>query len=273
MRKIDMTSKEWCDIIFEGKNKEYGAYKLRIDSARRNTIVTIVMVAIVALPFLFILLTILFTPKEKYNMDLDQVLSEMKPAENKYKLSAPKLLNVAHKKISKKDGKRTAFTAPVIMLDKDVTSSGLATNGDASKGTESNSVNIPADTTGFANKTTTHNGVNANTDKILFRVIEELPEFPGGATEYMKWLTRNLRYPKSAEEKKIDGKVVVSFIINKNGTISDIKIIKSLDPDCDNEVLRVMKKMPKWKPGTEKGHPVRTEYVIPVVFKGLTTTP
>jgi len=269
MRKIDMTSKEWCDIIFEGKNKKYGAYKLRIESARRNMIVTIALVAIVALPFLFMLLALLFTPKEKYDMDLDQVLSEMKPAQNKYKLSAPKLLNIAHKNISKKIGRRSAYTAPVIMPDKDVTASGLSTDGNAAKGAESNSINIPADTTGFANKTTNHNGVNANTDKILFRVIEELPEFPGGATEFMKWLTRNLRYPTSAEEKKIEGKVIVSFIVNKNGSISDIKIIKSLDPDCDSEVLRVMKKMPKWKPGTEKGRPVRSEYVIPIIFKAL----
>lgn len=269
MRKIDMTSKEWCDIIFEGKNKKYGAYKLRIESTHRNMIVIIALVTIIALPFLFMLLVILFTPKEKYDMDLDQVLSEMKPAQNKYKLSAPKMLNMTHKNISKKVGKRAAYTAPVIMPDNKVTDSGLSTDGNATKGAESNSVNIPADTTGFANKTTNHNGVNANTDKILFRVIEELPEFPGGATELMKWLTRNIHYPTSAQERNIDGKVVVSFIINKNGTLSDIKIIKSLDPDCDNEVLRVIKKMPRWKPGTEKGKAVRSQYVIPVVFKGL----
>ena len=72
MRKIDMTSKEWCDIIFEGKNKKYGAYKLRIESTHRNMIVIIALVTIIALPFLFMLLVILFTPKEKYDMDLDQ---------------------------------------------------------------------------------------------------------------------------------------------------------------------------------------------------------
>jgi len=269
MRKIDMTSKEWCDIIFEGKNKKYGAYKLRIESTRRNMIVLIALVTIIVLPFLFMLLVFLFTPKEKYDMDLDQVLSEMKPAQNKYKLSQPKLLNVAHKDKSKATGKRVAYTAPVIMADNKVTDAGLTADGNTTKGAESNSVNIPADTTGFANKTTNHNGVNANTDKILFRVIEELPEFPGGATEFMKWLTHNLRYPTSAQERSVDGKVVVSFIVNKNGSISDIKIIKSLDPDCDNEVLRVIRKMPRWKPGTEKGKPVRSEYVIPVVFKGL----
>ena len=269
MKKIDMTSKEWCDIIFEGKNKKYGAYKLRIESSRRNIIVIIAVLAITILPFLMVLLTIIFTPKEKYDMNLDQVLSEMKPAQNKYKLSAPKLLNLTHKNITKKAGKLTAYTAPVILPDKNVTDNELSAEGNITKGAESNSVNIPADTTGFANKTTNHNGVNANTDKVLFRVIEELPEFPGGATEFMKWLTRNLRYPKTAEENNINGKVVVSFIINKNGSISDIKIIKSLDPDCDDEVLRVMKKMPKWKPGTEKGRPVRTQYVIPVIFKGV----
>lgn len=265
-----MTSKEWCDIIFEGKNKEYGAYKLRIESARRNMIVTIVVAVVAVLPFLVMLLSLLFTPKEDASdMNLDEVLSEMKPAENKYKLAAPKQLKVVQKKSSKAAGKLMAYTAPVIMQDRDVAASGTSAGSGAGKGVTSNSVNVPADTTGFANKTTNHNGVNANTDKILFRVIEQLPEFPGGATEYMKWLTRNLRYPTSAEELKVDGKVIVRFIVNKNGSISDIKIIKSLDPDCDKEVLRVMNKMPRWKPGTEKGRPVRTEYVIPVVFKSF----
>ena len=99
-----------------------------------------------------------------------------------------------------------------------------------------------------------------------FRVVERLPEFPGGPVEFMKWLTRNLKYPASAQQQKIEGRVVVSFIINKDGTTSDIKVTKSATPVLDREVLRVIRMMPKWKAGEDHGKPCRTMMAIPVVF-------
>jgi protein TonB len=99
-----------------------------------------------------------------------------------------------------------------------------------------------------------------------FRVVERLPEFPGGPVEFMKWLTRNLKYPASAQQQKIEGRVVVSFIINKDGTTSDIKVTKSATPVLDREALRVIRMMPKWKAGEDHGKPCRTMMAIPVVF-------
>lgn len=99
-----------------------------------------------------------------------------------------------------------------------------------------------------------------------FRVVERLPEFPGGPVEFMKWLTRNLKYPASAQQQKIEGRVVVSFIINKDGTTSDIKVTKSASPVLDREALRVIRMMPKWKAGEDHGKPCRTMMAIPVVF-------
>lgn len=99
-----------------------------------------------------------------------------------------------------------------------------------------------------------------------FRVVERLPEFPGGPVEFMKWLTRNLKYPASAQQQKIEGRVVVSFIINKDGTTSDIKVAKSATPVLDREALRVIRMMPKWKAGEDHGKPCRTMMAIPVVF-------
>jgi protein TonB len=99
-----------------------------------------------------------------------------------------------------------------------------------------------------------------------FRVVERLPEFPGGPVEFMKWLTRNLKYPASAQQQKIEGRVVVSFIINKDGTTSDIKVTKSATPILDREALRVIRMMPKWKAGEDHGKPCRTMMAIPVVF-------
>ena len=105
-------------------------------------------------------------------------------------------------------------------------------------------------------------------DKPLsFRVVEELPEFPGGATEFMKWLTKNLRYPPAAQQRKVQGKVVTQFIINKDGTVSDIEILTPVDPSLDQEALRVLRMMPRWKPGQQDAKPCRTQVCIPIVFK------
>lgn len=97
--------------------------------------------------------------------------------------------------------------------------------------------------------------------------MEQLPEFPGGIVEFMKWLTRNLHYPPQAQQQKIQGKVVVSFIINKDGSISSPRIVRSVDPLLDREAMRVVKMMPWWKAGLEDGKPCRTMFAIPINFQ------
>lgn len=109
--------------------------------------------------------------------------------------------------------------------------------------------------------------VDKEDNPLNFRVVEQLPEFPGGMVALMKWLTATLRYPPAAQKQKIQGKVIVSFIINKDGTIADAKVVKSVNPILDGEALRVVKIMPKWKPGVENDKPCRTLFAIPVVFK------
>ena len=109
--------------------------------------------------------------------------------------------------------------------------------------------------------------VDENDNPLNFQVVERLPEFPGGIVEFMKWLTKNLRYPVPARQQKIEGKVVVSFIINKDGTVTAQKVIKSVSPELDCEALRVLRMMPKWKPGEDHGKPCRTYFSIPINFK------
>lgn len=103
-------------------------------------------------------------------------------------------------------------------------------------------------------------------DTTVLRTTDKLPEFPGGITEFMKWLTKNLRYPEQARSNKIQGKVVVSFIVNKDGSISSPTVQKSVDPLLDREALRVIRMMPHWKPGIMDSKPCRTMFAIPVVF-------
>ena len=97
--------------------------------------------------------------------------------------------------------------------------------------------------------------------------VDELPEFPGGAGAFMKWLTRNLTYPQSAQRQKIQGRVLAQFIVNRDGTIANLEIVKSLHPACDRETLRVLGMMPKWKAGKQNHKPCRTMVCIPIVFK------
>ena len=104
-------------------------------------------------------------------------------------------------------------------------------------------------------------------DVVSFRVVEDLPQFPGGPVELMKFLQRNLKYPPLMQERKIQGKVVAEFIVNKDGSLTDVKIAKSLNPACDREVLRVLRMMPRWTAGIQNDQPCRTKVCIPVVFK------
>ena len=104
-------------------------------------------------------------------------------------------------------------------------------------------------------------------DSIVLRTVEKLPEFPGGIVQFMKWLTRNLRYPPTAQSQRIQGKVVISFIVNKDGSIASPTIVRSIDPLLDREALRVIKMMPSWKPGLQDGEPCRTMIAIPVNFQ------
>lgn len=104
-------------------------------------------------------------------------------------------------------------------------------------------------------------------EPIQFRIVEQYPEFPGGMTEYMKWLTRNLRYPDIARSQKIQGKVVVQFIVNQDGTIADAKVVKSVNPHLDREAMRVIHMMPSWKPGIQDNKPCKTMVAVPIVFK------
>ncbi len=109
--------------------------------------------------------------------------------------------------------------------------------------------------------------LDMESNPLNFRVVEQLPEFPGGASEFMKWLTKNLRYPPQAQQKKIQGKVVAQFIVNKDGSISHLEIMKSVHPLLDREALRVLGMMPPWKAGLQNDKPCRTQVCIPIVFK------
>ena len=102
----------------------------------------------------------------------------------------------------------------------------------------------------------------------IFTVVEEMPDFPdGGLQGLLKFLAKNIKYPVIAHENGIQGRVVCAFVVNKDGSIVDIEVLRGVDPSLDKEAVRVLSTMPKWKPGKQRGKPVRVKYTVPVMFR------
>ncbi len=116
------------------------------------------------------------------------------------------------------------------------------------------------------NTTATAQNKKTSNDKV-FEKVEDMPEFPGGEQAMMDFVAKNVQYPKEAMEKGISGRVLVGFIVEKDGSISETEVVKGIGGGCDEEAVRVVKAMPKWKPGKEKGKPVRVSYMMPIFFK------
>lgn len=104
------------------------------------------------------------------------------------------------------------------------------------------------------------------TDKV-YQVVEKMPEFPGGKQRLLNWVMKNIQYPAEARRKGVQGRVVITFVINKNGKAVEPLIVQSVDPLLDKEAIRLINSMPKWEPGEEKGEPVRVKFTMPINFR------
>ena len=101
----------------------------------------------------------------------------------------------------------------------------------------------------------------------IFTIVEEMPEFPGGMNKLAEYLGKNIKYPQMARESGIQGRVFVQFVVEPDGSVSNVAVMRSLGGGCDEEAIRVVKSMPKWKAGKQRGKPVRVSYILPVNFK------
>ena len=110
-------------------------------------------------------------------------------------------------------------------------------------------------------------------EKVIFQVVEEMPEFPGGMSEAMKFLAKNIKYPVAAQQAKIEGRVIVQFVVERDGSISDVHAMRGVNPDLDAEAIRVVSLMPKWKPGKQRGKAVAVKYTMPIMFRLQTPAP
>lgn len=267
MRKnIDINSQEWCDIIFEGKNKAYGAYVLRKLSNKRHgkALLIISTLFIFALLLPGLIKTVLPEKKEKMvevTSLADLKIEQEKPKEeNEITVPPPPPLKSSIK-----------FTPPVIKPDEEVVEEEVVkTQEDLNEAKMDISV---ADVKG----TDEVNGVDVATlnenqaitqeDKEeVFGAVDQMPEFSGGEMALRKWILANTKYPKNAADKGIQGKVYVNFVVEKDGSISNVRVVHSVDPLLDKEALRVINSLPRWNPGMQGGKPVRVSYTVPINF-------
>lgn len=121
--------------------------------------------------------------------------------------------------------------------------------------------------TAYASIGQTHETNESLIEGPVFVAVEQMPNFPGGNVKLMEYIGSHLQYPKVAQDKGIQGRVIVSFVVNTDGSISDAEIVRSLDPSCDEEVLRLVNSMPRWIPGKTDGKNVRVQYTMPLMFK------
>ena len=110
-------------------------------------------------------------------------------------------------------------------------------------------------------------------EKVIFQVVEEMPEFPGGMAEAMKFLAKNIKYPVAAQQAKIEGRVIVQFVIERDGSVSDVKVMRGVNSELDAEAIRVVSMMPKWIPGKQRGKAVAVKYTMPIMFRLQTLEP
>ena len=101
----------------------------------------------------------------------------------------------------------------------------------------------------------------------VYDIAEVPPEFPKGIPALMKFLSENVKYPKDAQDAKKEGRVIAQFVVTTDGSVADVKIVRGVYPSLDEEAIRVIKSMPKWKPGTQDGKPINVRYTLPVMFK------
>lgn len=272
-REINLTSREWCNIIFEGKNKEYGAYTLRQESSRRH-LTAFIMVAVLAV-FAFPipkLTKALGINEEKDKFQDSVILVDLsKPDKPKDEPIKPKI------EIPEPPPTITTvkFIAPKIAPDEQVKENQeFKSMEDVNKSEGKISVmdNIGTDEIhGVDPKTLDANtkigGGTVIEEETTFTLVEIPPSFPGGDTELMKYLRDNINYPVAEAEMGVQGKVTIQFVVGRDGNIGDVLVARGVSAGLDKEAMRVVKSMPRWIPGKQGGRAVKVKYFVPVNFK------
>lgn len=275
MSKIDLISSDWVDLVFEGRNKAYGAYRLRKSTTKRNILAMVAVVILLVVAF--IILTVKnFVDEQRAKVAMTQVaeLTNYKQPEKKAEVKQKKI-EVEPERVVERVKSSIKFTAPVIKKDDEVkpdeelktqdelmsTKTAIGTF-DVKGNDDANGEVLKAKEVIAEPEPPKHEEENK-----VFDIVEQQPLFPGGPTALMKYLSENTKYPVVAQENGVQGRVTVQFVVEKDGSISDVHVLRGVDPSLDKEAVRVVKSMPRWTPGKQNGITVRVNYRVPVLFR------
>ena len=281
-KEVDLSSREWCDLVFEGKNKDFGAYVIRTDSPKRHnravlwTIIGAILFGLLAFGFVkanqYLEERRLAEQGEQEEVLIDMSQDAEEPEQEEQRLEQPKpevlpeevlksvkvteLQIVEDDKVKKEDEIKTQDE-----LKETETAFGQKDN---EKGTEDRNV-----TRTLKEEVVVEKPVEKKEEKKeeIFRSVEQMPQFPGGEAALMKYLQSHINYPPMAAENNVQGRVVVQFVVDKTGKVGEVKVVRSVDKDLDKEAVRVCKSLPKFTPGRQNGQAVSVWYTLPVTFK------
>ena len=275
MAKVDLIDNSWVDLVFEGKNKEYGAYVLRKETGKRNVKALLWVLIGIALIFAiaYANLAIQNAIKQNQAIETDVELSKLaQKKEAKVERKEPVKVEMEQKVVEKVKSS-VKFTAPEIKKDDEVKPEDeLKSQDDLSKtntaiGAFDVKGNDEAEGEVLKAKEVVVDEKPKEEETKVFDVVEQMPQFPGGPNALFEYLSKNIKYPVVAEENGIQGRVIVTFVVERDGPITDVKVAKSVDPSLDKEAMRVVKSMPHWIPGKQNGSAVRVKYTVPVTFR------
>lgn len=278
-KDVDLTSREWRDIVFEGKNKEFGAYKLRESSPARHTKAIVWVVICVAIILVLLILSVsgVFSKPEEEQITTATVQEiaaveaeeeEVEEEEEQFQMPEPEEI-VAPEEVANQQQVTDLLIVEdeKIEEDKQVKNQEDVLNNEAAVG----AVDITEGTNDL-NKIMVKDEVIAapkveEEQPMNIAMVEQKPEFNGGEAAMYKWLSENIVYPSAASEEGVQGRVVVEFVVGKDGSITNVRVLRPRHPALDKEAVRVVKAMPKWIPGRNNGQPVKVTYTLPVTFK------
>lgn len=275
MSKIDLISSDWVDLVFEGRNKAYGAYRLRKSTTKRNILAMVAVVILLVVAF--IILTVKnFVDEQRAKVAMTQVAELTNYDQPKKKAEVKqKKVEVEPERVVERVKSSIKFTAPVIKNDEEVkpdeelktqdelmsTKTAIGTF-DVKGNDDANGEILKAKEVIAEPEPPKHEEENK-----VFDIVEQQPLFPGGPAALMKYLSENTKYPVVAQENGVQGRVTVQFVVEKDGSISDVHVLRGVDPSLDKEAVRVVKSMPRWTPGKQNGITVRVNYRVPVLFR------
>jgi protein TonB len=279
-KDVDLTSREWREIVFEGKNKEFGAYKIREASPARHTKAVVSVLVAVGIILVLLILSIsgvfakpeedtvaVSTVQELVTMETEEEIEE-EIEEETFQLPEHEEI-VAPEEVANQQ----QVTALLIVEDEQLEEDKQVKNQDEVLDNEAavGAVDITEGTNDL-NKVMVKEEVIAEPkveeeQPMSIAMVEQKPQFAGGEAAMYKWLSDNIVYPPAAAEEGVSGRVVVEFVVGKDGSISNVRVVRSRHTALDKEALRVVKAMPNWIPGRNNGQPVKVTYTLPVTFK------